>query len=203
VGSLPSFNIYSPKTGSLDILQADAKIGSQYDLSSDGTTVYWMMHDPTTSEMYIVGWNLDKGKYTELYPFKKNTDPADDHAWLKVDSPKHRAAAIVTSAKDPTLQLCIYYLDKLAVSPIHLKEGEQIEYFDWKGRSGTIYALISSGGGKKYSLEEIEPLTGARTLLVQTNEAIQVTYAPTQSYYYTTTDNRNPKNPLTYVWRLK
>jgi hypothetical protein len=203
----PSFNIYRPGDGSkgqMQMISSEAKFGSQYDLSSDGSRVYWILHDPKTSVMSIACWNLNASTYEALYEFPKKVDPADDHMFLKVDSTKHQAAAIVTSEKDPLLQLAVYLLDNLSVVPVHLDQGEQVDFFDWKGRSGTIYALVSNTQAKKFYIEEIDPLTGARRRMYETNQQMySVDYAPDGTYYFTQIDTRDPKRPVTTIFRLK
>jgi hypothetical protein len=214
--SMPSFNVYYPPgqghvaknsdsgKGTVQLLQADAKIGAQYDLSSDGAHVYWLLHNPDTGTMSIASWSINGGKYDGLYEYNKKSDPADDHMFLKVDTTKHQAAAIVTSAKDPRLQLCLYMLDKLSSMPIYLQPGEQVDYFDWKGRSGLLYALVSSGQGKQFSIEEIDPLTSKRTQLYSTTQQLySVEYGPEGNYFFTMVDNKNAKKPVTDVLRLK
>jgi len=214
VGSLPSFNTYVPETGRMELVQAAANIASDYDLSSDGTRLYWMMHDPGSGAMSIVEWSLDANGYSNLYTFpktpeagsdpKKALDPADDHTALRVDIPHRQAAALVTSEKNSRLQLCVYRLDDRSAMPVFLYDDEQIESYDWKGRTGLIYALISNTKTKQYTIEEIDALTGKRTVLLQTSDQVYcLDFGTNGAYYYTVVDNRNPNNPSTLVMRLR
>jgi hypothetical protein len=212
----PSFNVYRPDSltrsssnsasgkGTMQLIRADAKIGAQYDLSSDGSRVYWILHDPSSHALNIACWNINSNKYDGLYEFNKKSDPADDHMFLKVDSTKHEAAAIVTSDKDPLLQMCVYMLDKLATIPVRLGQGEQVDFFDWKGRSGIVYALVSNPTAKQYSIEEIDPLTGKRTKLYSTSVPIYSTeYGSDGSYFFTLVDAKNAKRIVSEIVRVK
>lgn len=213
---LPSFNIYRPDAatrssksstsgkGTMQLIKAEAKMGAQYDLSSDGTRVYWILHDPKTHALNIACWNINANKYDGLYEFNKKGDPADDHMFLKVDSTKHEAATIVTSEKEPLLQMCVYMLDKLQTVPVRLGQGEQVDYFDWKGRSGNVYALVSNPANKQYSIEEIDPLTGKRTKLYGTGTPIySAEYGPDGSYFFTMVDTKNARRIVTEIVRVK
>ncbi len=213
---LPSFNIYHPDSltrssknsssgkGTMQLIKAEAKMGAQYDLSSDGTRVYWILHDPVTHALNIACWNINANKYDGLYEFSKKSDPADDHMFLKVDSTKHEAGTIVTSDKDPLLQMCVYRLDKLQTIPVRLGQGEQVDFFEWKGRSGTVFALVSNPTAKQYSIEEIDPLTGKRTKFYSTSNPIySAEYGPDGSYFFTMVDAKNAKRIATEIVRVK
>lgn len=85
-----------------------ANISSEYDLSSDGSMVYWPLHNEQNGDYSIVGWDLTNWVYTESYTYGAEKDPADGHALIKVDTRHMQSAALVESASDPTLKMCIY-----------------------------------------------------------------------------------------------
>lgn len=210
---VPSFNLYLPDAGLLTPRQAltpqgsAANIGSDYDLSSDGKVVYWYAHEPETDSFFIVGWDLELNTYTELYEYGASADPADDHALFKIDSPHLRGAAITASDSDPTLKLCVYDfldLDNLYIVPVHLDQAEDIMYFDWKGRGGWVYALVLDSTAGEYSIQEINPFSGERRVLLRTTDEISfLDYASAdRTYYYTVVDDRDTQNPQTLLMRL-
>jgi hypothetical protein len=206
-GGLASFNVYYPAggtQGAMQLNQVEAKIGAQYDLSSDGARLYWLLHDPKTSTMDIAVWKLADGKYESVIEYPQSKDLADAHVFLKVDTPNQEAAAIVASVKDPRLALCVYSLGGKPVIPVYLQPDEQVEYYDWKGRSGMVYALINNSQTKKYSIEEIDPLTGARKKIYATSDMLYcLEYGPGPDYFITWIDERNPKRIQTHILRLK
>lgn len=207
-GDIPSFNIYNTAANVMMPLPSEANIASDYDLSSDGTRLFWLLHDPDSGNLFIVGWDINKQKYSDMYEFGTKADPADDHALLKVQSPRNRAATLVTSESDDTLKLCVYDfkdVNNLFIQPLHLKASEDIVCFDWKGFSDSIYALIHNNDTGDYSIEEINVMTGARTSLLTSRDEISfVDYSGnSQSYYYAVVDTRNPKQITTSLIRLK
>jgi len=205
---LPSFNIYFPEANSLTSTTVSANIGSDFDLSSDGSKLYWYLHNPDNGNFNIVGWSFQDGSYSDLFEFTADRDPGDDHALFKLDSPRSWAATMVTNESDPTLQLCVYDFhdpQNLGIIPVRLPAGEDVMYFDWKGRSGTLYALCKNSKTGEYSIHELEPLEGTRTELLRGKEEITlVDYSPkAQCYFYSLVDDRNAKKPTTSLVRLK
>lgn len=205
---VPSFNIYFPDANTLSRTPVDANIGSEYDLSSDGSKLFWYLRNPADESLNVIGWDFAANAYSDLFEFGAARDPADDHALFKVDSPHMQAATAVASETDPTLQLCVYSYknsQNLGIVPIRLPAGEEVMYFDWKGRTGLLYALTKNTKSGEYCIIEIEPLEGKRIELLRGRDEITlVDYSPkTQTYFYSVVDSRNPSKPLTALIRLR
>ena len=204
---LPSFNLFLTEVGQVVPRVARANIGSDYDLSSDGTMVYWHLHDEDNGNFYIAEWSLEQGTYTNLYTFPKEKDPAEDHALFKVDSANKQAATTVYSSTRPTLQLCVYNFankEDPQVVTVDLKPDEDLIYFDWKNRGNTIYALVNDKKQNVFKLLELEPYMDTRRELLSTSDFISlVDYSAGKNmYYFTVLDNRDPKKLSTQIMRL-
>jgi hypothetical protein len=186
----PSFNIYFPGSNTMSPMLAKARIGADYDLSSDGSLVYWPMTQEN-GNLVIAGWSLEKNNYKGLYEFKK--DPASGRGGFKVDSPNRQAVSMATSEADPTLKAVVYSFKdpkNPQAIPVKLKAEEEIVMVDWKGRSGNLYMIIARGAGKGslvYSIIEVNPTSGARTVVLpeSSDEIRFVDYASrTGAYFY-------------------
>ncbi len=204
---LPSFNLYFPEGGQLLPRDVRANIGADYDLSSDGSTLYWSLEDTTGKSRSIVGWSFDANSYTELYQFPMAKDPSESSGLIKVNSPRKQAAMMAYSAKDPTLKLCVYsYADpkKLSISPVNLAAETDVLSYDWKGRSGVLYILyVTSEGTRK--LIEWDVTSRKATALFETRDAVEsVEYSvPAQTYYYSVVAEAKGKNSSSIIMRLK
>ncbi|MCB1221282.1 MAG: hypothetical protein H7A35_16435 [Planctomycetales bacterium] len=206
--SLPSFNLYLTGVNQVVPRVARANIGSDYDLSSDGYSVFWHLHDADTGDFYIAEWSLEGGEYRNLYTFSKDKDPADDHALFKVESASKQAATTVYAEGRPTLQLCIYNFankDNPQVLTVDLQPNEDLIYFDWKDRGNTIYALVNDKKQKMFKIIEIEPYTKARRELLSTSDFISlIDYSSGKdTYYYSVLDNRDSRKVSTQIMRLQ
>ena len=100
---LPSFNLYLSEVNQVVPRVARANIGSDYDLSSDGTMVYWHLHDADSGDFYIAEWSLEQGTYTNLYTFSNEKDPADDHACSRL---RARASRLQQRCMRKGVRLC-------------------------------------------------------------------------------------------------
>lgn len=204
---LPSFNLFLTDVKQVVPRVARANIGSDYDLSSDGTLVYWHLHDEKTGDFFIAEWTLEEGTYKNLYTFKSDMDPAEDHALFKVDSANKQAATTVYSSTRPTLQLCVYNFanpESTQVITVDLKADEDLIYFDWKDRGNTIYALVFDKKADVFKLLELEPYMGTRRELLSTSDFISmVDYSSGKNmYYFSVLDDRDPKKLSTQIMRL-
>lgn len=204
---LPSFNLYLSSVNQVMPRVARANIGSDYDLSSDGSMVYWHLHDADTGDFYIAEWSLEQGTYTNLYTFSNENDPADDHALFKVESASKQAATTVYAEGRPTLQLCVYNFadkDNPQVLALDLRPNEDLIYFDWKNRGQTIYALVNDKTARLFRIIEIEPYMQTRRDLLETSDFISlVDYcAGNDTYYYSVLDDRDASKPNTQIMRL-
>lgn len=195
---LPSFNIYFPDSNTMSPLVAPrARIAAEYDLSSDGSMIYWPMVFEDSGHLVIAGWNLEKNDYAQLFEYKK--DPAEGRGGFKVDSPNRQAATMAMSSVDPALKAVVYSFqnpkDPQAI-PVRLQAGEEVLMLDWKGRSGHLYMLVGRGGtagpvpGGSTSIIEVNPTNGNRTTLLETTDPVEfVDYANTAgTYFYSTVD---------------
>ncbi|MCC7478852.1 hypothetical protein IT575_10385 [bacterium] len=204
---LPSFNLYFSDGGQLLPRDVMANIGADYDLSSDGSTLYWTLEDAAGKSRSIVGWSFDANTYSELYQFPLAKDPAESSGLIKVNSPRKQAAMMAFSEKDPTLKLCIYnYADpkKLSVSTVNLAAEADILSYDWKGRSGVLYILyVTSDGTRK--LIEWDVATRKATALLETRDSVEsVEYSvPAQTYYYSVVAGGKGKAYTSLIIRLK
>src|SRR5690606_27323008 len=59
--SLPSFNLFLTGVNQVVPRVARANIGSDYDLSSDGFSVFWHLHDAVNGDFYIAEWSIEEG----------------------------------------------------------------------------------------------------------------------------------------------
>jgi hypothetical protein len=207
-GELPSFNVYITEAEFMSTAPAEANIASDFDLSSDGTKLYWLLHDPDTGNLFIVGWDLAKKKYSDFYEFGTTADPADDHALLKVQSTSDRAATLAASDSDPTLKLCTYNFadtNNMYIQPLHLEANEEILYFDWLGRGDVVFALLQNADTAEYFVEEINVISGSRKRLLTTGDPISyIDYsAGAKTYYYSVVDERSGSDAETALIRLK
>ncbi|MCH7471962.1 hypothetical protein IIA79_03315 [bacterium] len=205
--SLPSFNVYLPGTGTMNQLEAGANIGADYDLSSDGKMLYWFLTDDD-GNLYFAGWDLEVNDETWNAKYPAAMDPVEDHALIKVHSPRQQIATIVFKEDEPQLQLCVYNFLNAAkpyVTPVYLDAGENALDFDWKGRSNILYVLTRNENTSEFSILEIDPLTNSQTELLRTkDEIVFVDYAPgSQTYYFTIVDDRGARNAQTLVMRLR
>lgn len=187
--SFPSFNVYFKAEGRMKNLTGRANIGTLYDLSSDGNSLFWWMRDPRSNELNIIEWDMNSLSYQDIYTFPRNVDPAEDWALFKVDAPNKQAAISAFSEKDPSLQIVVYNYGNqknLYTKAVNFAGGEQVPYFDWKGRSGTLYCVVNYTATGEYGIEEVEPLTGKRIPVYRGKEPIEyVEYVTSnQSYYF-------------------
>ena len=208
---IPNFIMYFPhatmRDGVFSPLVTEALIASEYDLSSDGSKVYWYGHNQDTGAIMVVEWDLESNNYSEIYDFSGIYDPADDHALIKVDSPHQQAATLAVSQAEPTLQLTLLNFanpNKLMVTPVYLGPNHEVLNFDWKGRSGWLSVLARDTRTNEFLIMELEPLSGQRIELLRTTDEIDYFDYNTSSkmYYYSVLDNRDPRNPLSLVMRL-
>ena len=185
-----------------------ANISSEYDLGSDGSMVYWPLHNEQTGDYSIVGWDLSNWVYTESYTYGASKDPADGHALIKVDTRHMQSAALVESASDPTLKMCIYNFadpNNLYILPVNLQAEEEIHHFEWKGHANTLYLLVYNARTEKFSIREVDPLERKHRLLYETSDEISfVDYSSrTKVYYFSVVDTSNPSKPFTRIKRLR
>src|SRR5690606_16124090 len=205
--SLPSFNLYLSSVNQVMPRVARANIGSDYDISSDGTSVYWFLHNTDNGDFNIAEWSLEVGTYTNLYTFPKAKDPAEDHALIKGESTSRQAATIVYSESRPTMQMRVYNFankDDPQVIAVDLEPHEDLIYFDWKDRGTAIYAPVSDKTKKLFKIIEIEPYMKTRRELLSTSDFIAlVDYCPgKETYYYSILDDRNSSKVSTQIMRL-
>jgi hypothetical protein len=207
----PFFITYFPHTqmrdGVFSPLSTNALIASEYDLSSDGSKVYWYGHNQTSGKMMIIEWDLENNTYSNIYDFSSVNDPAEDHAFFKVDSPSQQAVTLAASKTDPTLQMTLFSFanpNKLQVTPISLGPNQEALSFDWKGRSGWLSVLAHDSKSKEFLILEVEPLTGQRRELLRTKDEIDFFdyNISSKMYYYSVLDARDSKNPVSLVMRL-
>jgi hypothetical protein len=208
---IPNFIMYFPHTGLRDgvfsPLVTEALIASEYDLSSDGSKVYWYGHNQKSSDIMVVEWDLEHNTYNEIYDFSGIYDPADDHALFKVDSPNQQAITLAVSQAEPTLQMTLFSFadpNKLQVTPVYLGPNQEALSFDWKGRSGWLSVLARDSKSNDFILMEVEPLSGQRVELLRTKDEIDFFDYNQQSkmYYYSVVDARDTRNPVSMVMRL-
>jgi hypothetical protein len=206
--SFPSFNVYFKAEGRMKNLTGRANIGTLYDLSSDGNTLFWWMRDPRSNELNIVSWDMNSLTYQDIFTFPRNVDPAEDWALFKVDAPNKQAAISAFSEKDPSLQIVVYYYGNpknLYTKAIRFGQGELVPYFDWKGRSGTIYCVVNYTGTGEYGIEEIDPVSGKRIPVYRGKEPIEyVEYVTsTQAYYFSHVSRPGSSRAETRLVRVK
>lgn len=197
--------VSGPAVSKLDTI---ANISSEYDLSSDGSMVYWPLHNDQTGDYSIVGWDLTNWVYRESYTYGASIDPADGHALIKVDTRHMQAAALVESASDPTLKMCIYNFydqNNLYILPVNLLAEEEIHHFEWKGHANTLYLLVYNSRTKKFSIREVDPLERKHRVLYETSDEISfVDYSSrTKVYYFSVVDTSKPDKPFTRIKRLR
>lgn len=207
-GDFPSFNIYNNNSDVMIPIPAEANMAADYDLSTDGSKVYWLLHDQETGNLFIVAWEINKQNYSDIYEYGAAIDPSDDHALLKVQSNRNRAITLASSETDPSLKLCVYdfnNIDSLYIMPVNLKSTEEVVHFDWKGFSDTIYALLNDTTTNEYLIEEINVLTGVRKNLLNTKDEISfLDYAAaSKTYYYSVVDQRGSNDPVTSIIRFR
>jgi hypothetical protein len=208
---IPNFIMYFPhvalRDGVFSPLVTEALIASEYDLSSDGSKVYWYGHNQDTGKLMIIEWDLEKNTYSNIYDFSGINDPAEDHALFKVDSPSQQAVTLAVSKIDPTLQMTLFSFAspaKLQVTPVYLGPNQEALNFEWKGRSGWLSVLAHDSKSNEFIIMEVEPLTGQRKELLRTKDEIDFFdyNSSTHMYYYSVVDARDAKNPVSMVMRL-
>ncbi len=208
---IPNFVMYFPHQGLRDgvfsPLVTEALIASEYDLSSDGSKVYWYGHNQETGAIMVVEWDLEHNTYSEIYDFSGIHDPAEDHALIKVDTPNQQAATLAVSQTEPTLQLTLFNFAnpaRLQVTPVYLGPNQEVLNFDWKGRSGWLSVLAHDSKSNEFLILEVEPLSGQRVELLRTKDEIDFFdyNLTTKTYYYSVADMRDPRNPVSLIMRL-
>jgi hypothetical protein len=192
-GGVPSFNIYLSEPKLLSPMSAKANIGSEYDLSSDGSTVFWPLNNADNGNFYIAGWSLENNKYNQLYEYPAISDPAGSRAMFKVDSANRQAATLASNDKDPSLKACVYLFKdpkNPKVLPVKLNASEEIGMFDWKGRAGALWFLAQDSASQDKIILEFDPFTKTRTEVLRTRDPItSADYSPGgQCYYYSFMD---------------
>ncbi|MDQ3024143.1 MAG: hypothetical protein M3R04_07160 [bacterium] len=185
---LPSFNIYFPGSNLISPMYVKAKVAADYDLSSDGQTLYWPMTEQS-GKLIIAGWGFKKNYYSGLYEIKK--DPATGRAGFKVDSTNKQAVTMASSSTDSALKAVVYsFKDPKTPQaiPVKLNPNEDIVMLDWKGRTGLLYILVGREANDKrlYSVIELNPATGGRTVVLpDSSDEIQfVDYASRSGAYF-------------------
>jgi hypothetical protein len=204
----PSFNVYFAGEGKLKSIVKPANIGSIFDLSSDGSTLYWWLKNPQTNNMNLILWNLDPPEYKNVLEFPRKIDPAEDWALLKVDAPNKQVAISAYSQSNPNLQAVVYYYGNaknLYTKAVSLNPNEQLTYFDWRGFSSILYGIVEYTGRKQWGIEEIDPVSGSRTVVYQGKDEIEfVDYVPSQqAYYFSVVDNAGSPKAQTRLVRVK
>lgn len=208
---IPNFVMYFPHQSMRDSvfspLVTEALIASEYDLSSDGSKVYWYGHNQETGAIMIVEWDLEHNTYNQIYDFSGVYDPADDHALIKVDAPHQQAATLAASQTEPTLQLSLFNFSnpsRLQVTPVYLGPNQDILNFDWKGRSGWLSVLAHDRQTNDFLIMEVEPLSGQRIELLRTKDEIEYFdyNLATKTYYYSVVDARDARNPVSLIMRM-
>lgn len=204
-GSVPMFIRYEASDREFYTAPANANIGSDYDLSSDGLILYWPLTKDETGDLYFVGWNLAAHDevWNSMYWAEKN--PADGGGFIKVDAANERIAMLAGSGSQPRLQMCIYGWhgrELLPPIPVFLEAGEEILHYDWKGLTGKIYTVIHNENTGVFSIELLDPLTGLRDAYVSGTDQIgYVDYAPGSSTYYYAVVNDQGAAPQTFIVR--
>ena len=123
----------------MESLPANAIIGTEYDLSSDGLMLYWPIYDENTGDLMFVGWDTVKKEETWNCRYFAYNNPADSGIMLRVDSPNQNLAMLVQSNIQPRMQLCLYGWQAgqlKAPIPLFLEVGEEIMHYDWLGITG-------------------------------------------------------------------
>jgi hypothetical protein len=198
-GLLPSFNVYYPWSDKFDQFPQRVKIGMDYDLSSDGSLVYWyLVNDPEAEgenltilddgDIGIVGFNLQDREIKSLVTYYSYTLPVDGGYFIRVDSQNQQVAFIAQSSLNDRIQMCLFRWDDVSAKkpiPVFLEEGDEILVYDWKGISGKIYAVVYNHLSAEFTIEEINPLTSMREVLHRTTDEIAfVSYNPGKETYY-------------------
>jgi hypothetical protein len=212
-GTIPTFHYYYPDEGSMETRAANANIGADFDLASDGLMLYWPLYDENTGDLMFVGWDTIKNDETWNARYYSYNNPADGGGMLRIDSPNQNIALLVQSNVQPRMQLCIYGWqgrELKAPIPVFLEVGEEIVDYDWIGITGKLYAVIvktmpGAGGStsKAFSLEEID-ITGVRKVLVSTTDQFGFAdYAPGSGNYYYSVINRQGRTPRSLIIRVQ
>jgi len=206
VGNMPSFNVYHPEDGVLVPQPAQAMPDTNYDLSNDGSTVYWPLSDED-GNLYFVRWDLGTNTEAGYCMFRHDSFIADGGGLLKADAANQRIATLAWSEEQPRLQLYIFGWNNnnaLRPVPVFLESGEEIIHYDWLGITGKIYAVIFNEYTKAFSIIELDPYTGIREeMLVGTDEIAFVDYAAGKDEFFYAVINRKGNKSQTYVIRLE
>lgn len=212
-GTIPVFHYYHPDDQTMDSKPANANIGSDYDLASDGLMLYWPLHDENTGDLCFVGWDTSKHDETWNARYYASTNPGDGGGMLRVDSANQNIAMLIQNDVQPRMQLCIYGWQGKSLKkpiPLFLEDGEEVLDFDWLGLTGKLYAVIvktqpGAGGNstETFSLEELD-ITGARKVLVSgTDQFGYADYAPGSGNYYYSVINRQGNQPRSLIIRVQ
>lgn len=206
----PSFNLYSPDRGVMATNPVSENIGPDYDLSNDGTMLYWPLSDGN-GNVYIVGYNLERMEETwhVMFEAAKLPCPADGGMLIKVDSANERAAMLAWNEAQPRLNLYVFGWNepgdiKVRPYPLYLEAGEEILDYDWYGITGKIYAVVYDNNTGTTALELIDPIFGVREQLTWGTDAFSfVDYAKsTKTFFYCVVDNSG-RSPRTAVVRVE
>ncbi|MBN2081955.1 hypothetical protein JW859_07085 [bacterium] len=212
-GTIPSFNYYDPVENKMDALPANANIGSDYDMASDGLEIFWPLYKEDTGDLYFVGWSTERNEEVWNAMYFEYVNPADAGGMIRVDAANQRIAMLAQSSSQPRMQMCVYGWqgqELLAPIPVFLEAGEEILHFDWRGITGKVYAVVykeqAAAGGKlthNFSLEVIDPMLGIREVLVSGTDAFgYADYdAGTGRYYYCVISEQS-RDPKTYLIRV-
>jgi len=212
-GTIPTIHYYYPDDQSMETKPANANIGADFDLASDGLMLYWPLYDENTGDLLFVGWDTIKNEETWNARYYSYNNPADGGGMLRVDSPNQNIALLVQSNVQPRMQLCIYGWqgrELKAPIPVFLEVGEEILDYDWIGITGKLYAVIvktqpGTGGSasQQFNLEEID-ITGVRSVLVSSTDPFGFAdYAPGAGYYYYSVINRQGSAPRSLIIRVQ
>jgi len=212
-GTIPSFNYYFPEENKMDALPANANIGSDYDMASDGLEIFWPLYKEDTGDLYFVGWDTQRNEETWNAMYFEYMNPADAGGMIRVDAANQRIAMLAQSSAQPRMQMCVYGWkgqELLAPIPVFLEAGEEVLHFDWRGITGKIFAVVykeqAAAGGKvtrNFSLEVIDPMLGLREVLVSGTDAFGFADydAGTGRYYYSVV-NEQGREPKTFLIRV-
>jgi len=204
-GSVPMFIRYEAGDREFYTAAANANIAGDYDLSSDGSMLYWPLTKEDTGDLYFVGWNLVAHDEVWNSMYYADMNPADGGLFIKVDAANERIAMLASSSGQPRLQMCLYGWhgrELLPPVPVFLEAGEEILHYDWKGLTGKVYTVIHNENTGMFSIELLDPLTGLRDVYVRGTDQISfVDYAPGSNTYYYAVVNNQGSAPQTYVIR--
>ena len=207
VGNMPSFNVYRPDEGTLRPMLAEAMPDTNYDLSNDGSTVYWPLSDEE-GNLYFIRWDLSLNEEVGYCMFRNDSFIADGGGLLtRVDAANQRIATLAWSEQQPRLQMYIFGWNNntaLRPVPVFLENGEEVLHYDWMGITGKIYAVIHNEYTGKFSIVLLDPYMGVREdLMVGTDEIAYVDYCPGEDEYYYAVVNRTGDKAQTFIIRLE